>query len=554
MAAASQPIQEIVMSKPSDIGKEVCFVALSGKHGPALTLFFELLNANGDAEFFHPHSLDAEAAQRIILLSESGCDEYWGALSGDDLLAYGMLRGWDEGYDVPSLGLAVAPFYRGRGLAREMMRHLHRRAKQRGADRIRLKVDRRNLAAKKLYASLGYRFDDVMPTELVGYCDLTLDYITPKLADPQTILPVAQPDLTGNEEKYVVDAIRSSWISSTGKYLDRFEREFADACNADAALGVSNGTVALHLALLALDVRPGDEVLVPSLTYIATANAVRYVGAEPVFVDVDPATWCIDPAKLEAAITRRTRGIIAVHLYGHPADMDAINHLAAVHGLWVVEDAAEAHFATYKGRVVGSLARCATFSFYGNKILTSGEGGAVTVSDPQLELRMRTLRGQGVDPSRRYYFPVTGYNFRMTNIAGAILCGQLERKDQIVAKRRQIYAWYREMLAGVPGIGFQPIANWAEITPWLMCLLIEPEFGKTRDEVAEGLRAVGIDSRPFFLPLHTLPPFRQESMARRDDLSVTTRLAVRGINLPTYPALREEDVDFICTALARCRG
>jgi perosamine synthetase len=372
---------------------------------------------------------------------------------------------------------------------------------------------------------------------------------TSRALRPQAPIPVAQPDLTGNEEKYVVDAIRSSWISSSGKYLDRFEREFAEACKADAALGVSNGTVALHLALLALDVRPGDEVLVPSLTYIATANAVRYVGAEPVFVDVDPATWCIDPAKLEATITRRTRGIIAVHLYGHPADMDAINHLAAVHGLWVVEDAAEAHFATYKGRVVGSLARCATFSFYGNKILTSGEGGAVTVSDPQLELRMRTLRGQGVDPNRRYYFPVTGYNFRMTNIAAAILCGQLERKDEIVTKRRQIYAWYRELLEGVPGIGFQPIADWAEITPWLMCLLIEPQFGKTRDEVAEGLRAVGIDSRPFFIPLHTLPPFRQESVARGEQLPITERLARTGINLPTFPEMGRGDVERVCDAV-----
>jgi perosamine synthetase len=364
------------------------------------------------------------------------------------------------------------------------------------------------------------------------------------------MIPVAQPDLTGNEEKYVVDAIRSSWISSAGKYLDRFEREFAAACNSDAALGVSNGTVALHLALMALDVRPGDEVLVPSLTYIATANAVRYVGAEPVFVDVDPATWCIDPAKLEAAMTRRTRGIIAVHLYGHPADMDAINHLAAVHGLWVVEDAAEAHFAKYKGRVVGSLARCSTFSFYGNKIITSGEGGAVTVSDPQLELRMRTLRGQGVDPARRYYFPVTGYNFRMTNIAGALLCGQLERKDEIVTKRRQIYAWYRESLQSVPGIGFQPIAEWAEITPWLMCLLIEPEFGKTRDQVADGLRAAGIDTRPFFIPLHTLPPFRQESLARHEQLPVTERLASTGINLPTFSGMTQGDVARVCDALS----
>ncbi len=192
-----------------------------------------------------------------------------------------------------------------------------------------------------------------------------------------------------------MEAVRSSWISSSGAFLERFEREFADLCGSRHALCVCNGTVALHLALLALDVRRGDEVLVPSLTYVATANAVRYVGAEPVFVDVDPETWCIDAERLENSITPRTRGIIPVHLYGHPADMDAINHVAAVHGLWVIEDAAEAHMAQYKGKPVGNLARIATFSFYGNKIITSGEGGVVLVSEPQLELRLRTLARTG---------------------------------------------------------------------------------------------------------------------------------------------------------------
>src|SRR3954470_890092 len=204
-------------------------------------------------------------------------------------------------------------------------------------------------------------------------------------------IPVAIPDLSGNEEKYVLEAMRSSWISSTGPFVQRFEQEFATMCETRTAIGVCNGTVALHLALLALDVRNGDEVLVPSLTYIATANAVRYVGAEPVFVDVDPDTWCIDPARLEAAITRRTKGNIPVHLYGHPADMDAINHIAGVHGLWVVEDAAGYHLARYKGRRTGSLAPLATWSFYGNKLFTCGEGGALTLDDTQMELRIRTL-------------------------------------------------------------------------------------------------------------------------------------------------------------------
>lgn len=364
-------------------------------------------------------------------------------------------------------------------------------------------------------------------------------------------IPVAQPDLSGNEEAYVVDAIRTSWISSTGAYITRFEREFAALCGSRACIGVCNGTVALHLALLTLDVRPGDEVIVPSLTYIATANAVRYVGAEPVFVDVDPDTWCIDPRKIEEAITPRTRGIIPVHLYGHPADMDAITHIAGVNGLWVVEDAAEAPFATYRGKPTGGFGTIATFSFYGNKVLTSGEGGAITLNDPRLELRARTLRGQGMDPKRRYYFPVTGYNFRLTNVAAALLCAQLERREAMIRRRQEIYALYHEFLAPVRGVGFQPVAEWATISPWLFCVTIDPDvFGCNRDEVMARLAARGIDTRPFFIPLHTLPPFREGSRRRGEQLPVTTRLAATGINLPTYPQMTTEQVREVVAGIA----
>lgn len=363
-------------------------------------------------------------------------------------------------------------------------------------------------------------------------------------------IPVASADMSGNEEAYVIDAVRSSWVSSTGKYVDWFESQFASLCGTNTAISVCNGTVALHLALLALDVRPGDEVLVPSLTYIATANAVRYVGAEPVFVDVDPNTWCIDPEGLEPAITRRTKGIIPVHLYGHPADMDAINHIAAIHGLWVVEDAAEAHLAQYKNRVVGGLAQVATFSFYGNKIFTCGEGGALTVNDPNLEKRMRTLRGQGVDPTRRYYFPVTGYNFRLTNLASALLCAQLERHQEILSRRREIFVRYSEELAGIPGIRMQPKAPWAEPAPWLFCITVDvDEYGRTRDELAMALATQGIDTRPFFVPLHTLPPFRREAGQRGCQLPFAETLGRAGLNLPTYNVLPASDVRRVATAI-----
>lgn len=363
-------------------------------------------------------------------------------------------------------------------------------------------------------------------------------------------IPVAKPDLTGNEEKYVIEAIRSSWISSNGIFLERFEKEFGALCGSSHTIGVCNGTVALHLALLALDVRPGDEVLVPSLTYIATANAVRYVGAEPVFVDVDPKTWCINPDLLENSITRRTKGIIAVHLYGHPADMDSINHIAAVHGLWVVEDAAEAPLAKYKDRPIGGLADISTFSFYGNKVFTCGEGGAITLNDSKLALRIKTLRGQGMDPKRRYYFPVTGYNFRLTNLACAVLCAQVERRNEILSKRKEIFNLYRKYLQNVPGIDFQPIAEWAEISPWLFSITInQSQFGLTRDELIEKLAENGVETRPFFIPLHRLPPFREESSKRGDNLPLTEKLGNSGINLPTFNELSEENIAYISTLI-----
>jgi perosamine synthetase len=369
------------------------------------------------------------------------------------------------------------------------------------------------------------------------------------------MIPVAAPDLTGREADNVLEALRSTWISSTGSFLNRFEADFAKLCNTDGALAVCNGTVALHLALLGLDVRHGDEVLVPSLTYIATANAVRYVGAEPVFVDVDPETWCIDPKLLEASITRRTKGIIAVHLFGHPADMDAINHIAAVHGLWVVEDAAEAHFARYKGRPTGGLGDLGTFSFYGNKVITCGEGGAVTVNNSRLELRLRTLRGQGMDPHRRYYFPVTGYNFRLTNLAAAILCAQLDRREEILKARSRVFNAYEELLAGIPGIGSQPIAPWAQRAPWLYSITVEfQEYGRSRDELAALLLEKGIETRPFFLALHRLPPFREGSANRGEMLPQTDSLSESGMNLPTFSALTDSQLEYIAETIRNLRA
>jgi perosamine synthetase len=365
-------------------------------------------------------------------------------------------------------------------------------------------------------------------------------------------VPVSAVDLNGNEERYVIEAMRSTWISSSGKFVARFEKDFADFAGTKYALAVSNGTVALHLALLGLGVKPGDEVLVPSLTYVATANAVRYIGAEPIFVDVDETTWCIDPGKLNESITPRTKGIIAVHLYGHPADMDEINAFAEVHGLWVVEDAAEAHGAKYKERSVGGLGRAATFSFYGNKILTSGEGGAITLDDAELYGRLKMLRGQGMDPERRFFFPIVGYNYRLTNVACAILCAQLERAEELISRRRSVMRRYREGLAGIDGIGFQPVKNFVDPAPWLFSIIIdEAKFGRSRDATIHALREMDVETRPFFIPLHVLPPYRDRADKLATNLPVTASLASAGMNLPTYSTISMDTVDRICEIIRR---
>jgi perosamine synthetase len=364
-------------------------------------------------------------------------------------------------------------------------------------------------------------------------------------------IPLAQPDLTGKEREYVNAAIDSTWIASTGEFLETFESEFAERCGTRHAVAVANGTVALHLALLALGIGPGDEVIVPSLTYIASVNAITYVRATPVFVDVDPISWCVDVDAVKRAVTHRTRAILAVHLYGQPADMSALRDLSQQHGIRLVEDAAEALLAKYQGRTTGSLGDIATFSFYGNKILTSGEGGAVTLDDDALAARVRLLRGQGMDLSRRYFFPIIGYNYRLTNIAGAFLCAQLERADEIVARRKAIYARYDARFAHVPGLTLQPRLPDRELAPWLYSILVEPQFGRTRNEVMQGLADSGVETRPFFIPVHTLPPYADQE--NTVSLPHTNRLAASGINLPTFTQMTDLDVDDVCDALLGLR-
>lgn len=367
-------------------------------------------------------------------------------------------------------------------------------------------------------------------------------------------IPVASVDIGSDEERYVLDALRSSWISSVGPYIDRVEKSLMESTGAASAIAVANGTVALHLALLGLGLRAGDEVLVPSLAYVAVANACRYVGAEPVFVDADPATWCIDAELVERAVTPRTRGIIAVHLYGHPADMDALRAVADRHGLWIVEDGAEAFGARYRGRPTGALGDVGTYSFFGNKIVTSGEGGAVMLRDASLEPRIRLLRNHGMDPLRRYHFPVTGYNYRITNVTCAVLCAQLERAESILARRRNAFSQYRRQLDSVPGIGFQPVASWAEPAPWMFNIVVDAQaYGRTAAELAVLLDEDGIDTRPLFPPLHREPPFAKKSRERGDRLPVSEHLAETGLTLPTFNRLTLDDIERVTSSIREHR-
>jgi len=356
--------------------------------------------------------------------------------------------------------------------------------------------------------------------------------------------PVAMacPALDGNEKKYVLECLDSGWISSIGRFVDLFEAAFARYCECNHAVSCSSGTSALHLALAALDVGPEDEVIVPALTYVATANAVRYCGARPVFIDSEPRTMTLDPRLLEECITPRTKGIIPVHLFGHPADMDPINSIARRHGLFVVEDAAEAHGALYRGRKAGSLADAATFSFYGNKIVTTGEGGMVTTPSATSCQKLRTLRGQGVDPERRYWFPVIGYNYRMTNVAAAIGLAQLERIDHFLEARLRLATSYNARLSPLEEFLSLPSEQpWAKHAFWSYTVILRDTARFERDDLMEGLDHDGIETRPVFYPMHRLPPYLDENA----HYPVAEGLAVRGISLPMHVLLTEEDVSYV---------
>lgn len=356
-------------------------------------------------------------------------------------------------------------------------------------------------------------------------------------------LPVMEPSLGGNELKYVSDCIASNWISSQGQYVKGFEQSFSEYMDVEYSLTTSSGTTALHLALVSMGIGPGDEVIVPDLTFAASANTVIHTGAKPVFVDIDKYTWTIDPKKIEEKLTKNTRAIMPVHLYGHPCDMDPIMEIAAHHELFIVEDCAEALGAKYKGELVGTFGDIACFSFFSNKIITTGEGGMVITKNPDLYEKMLIWRDHGMSKARRYWHEVPGFNYRMTNLQAAVGLAQLEQIDSFLDKRREIAEHYGAHLKGVAGLTLPPEKSWAKNIYWLYSILIdESEVGISRDELIKGLECEGIETRPFFCQLHNQPPYSSDSGV----FPVTEKLAAEGISLPSSTTLLPDEIVRVC--------
>jgi len=356
--------------------------------------------------------------------------------------------------------------------------------------------------------------------------------------------PVYRPSIKGNELKYVTDCIESTWISSRGKYVDDFEKKFAGYLHSDHATSVCNGTVALHLALLVLDLQHGDEVIVPTFTYIASVNAIAYLGATPVFVDSLPLTWQIDCADVERKITKRTKAILAPHIYGHPCEMERLMEICRQHQLFLVEDCAEAIGSRYHNRLMGTFGDIAAFSFFGNKTITTGEGGMVVTQSVELMNRAKKLKNQGLS-NLEYWHDEIGYNYRMTNICAALGVAQLEHIEEIVAAKIKIASFYRrafenseiEMQGEAPNV----------LNSYWMCSILVPSAIE-RDALRSFLRQSGIETRPLFYPVHSMVMY---SHLTNELYPIASDISSRGINLPSYPDLKEEEVTFIANQVIK---
>lgn len=377
--------------------------------------------------------------------------------------------------------------------------------------------------------------------------EVTISYqAIPRFDQPsrRSIIPVCEPTLRGNELKYVQQAVETNWISSMGSFIRDFETGFAEYCGTQYGIACANGTVALHLALATLGLGPGDEVILPAFTMIATINAVTYCGATPVLVDSEAAYWQMDMNQVADKITARTKAILPVHTYGHPVDMDALNQIAARRGIWVIEDAAEAHGAEYKGRRAGGLGVAGCFSFYGNKLITTGEGGMITTDDKEIAHLAWNLRDHAFSEERHFWHKLVGYNYRMTNLQGALGLAQLEQLGDLVAARRRNAAHYTRLLSDIPGITTPPEASWAKSVFWMYGILVDAQaYGMNRDQLRRALADRGVETRTFFIPMHCQPVYWQRFLGQR--YPVAERLCRDGFYLPSASSLNPEEIDYV---------
>ena len=363
------------------------------------------------------------------------------------------------------------------------------------------------------------------------------------------MIPVNEPRLTEGDYASVMDALRSGWISGAGPQIDAFEARWAAYCDRKHGIAVANGTVALQVAIALLDLEPGDEVIMPTFTIISCALPVVLAGATPVLIDSEPQTWGMDVNQVEARITPRTRAIMPVHIYGHPVDMDPLLELARRYELDIVEDAAEAHGAEYRGRRAGGFGTSSTFSFYANKLVTTGEGGMLLVDDDRLAERARRLRNLGFQPERRFLHAELGFNFRLTNLQAALGLTQIERMDDILARKRRIGQAYTQRLSELPGLELQVQQPWARSVYWMYGLVLCEETGLDATEFARRLKARGVDTRPFFLGMHEQPVLRDRGLFAGEVYPVAERIARQGLYLPSGLGLEESQIDEVCQAV-----
>ncbi len=353
------------------------------------------------------------------------------------------------------------------------------------------------------------------------------------------MIPLVSPVMNEYELNNVTEAVKSGWISSKGKFVSEFENKFAKFCGTKYGLATSNGTAALHLALKALDISEGDEVILPTLTFIATANAVAYCNAKPVFVDSHPDYWCIDPTKIEEKITDKTKAIIPVHLYGHPCDMDPIIKLAKDYDLYIIEDAAEAHGAEYRGRKVGSFGDINCFSFYGNKVITTGEGGMCLTNNEELRDKMIVLRDHGMTRNKKYWHDVIGFNYRMTNMQAAVGVAQIDKINDIIDKKRKVAGMYKKILN--KSVIHPPEMHWAKNCFWLYSILLPTHV---TENTFKTFSDNGIETRPIFYPVTDMPPYKSEEI-----FPVAREISNKGISLPSNYNLTEEEIKNIADVI-----